>query len=49
MVARVEGKSPAEYLSPAERETAAEVGSRLLLAPPASLDAVLEILGAAPR
>jgi 5-methylthioribose kinase len=49
MVARVEGKSPAEYLSPAERATAVEVGSRLLLAPPASLDAVLVGLRAAPR
>ena len=49
MVARVEGKSPAEYLSPAERETAAKVGARLLLAPPDSLEAVLALVADALR
>ena len=38
MVARVDGKSPAGYLSPDERDAARAVGSRLLLAPPDSLD-----------
>ena len=42
MVARVDGKSPAEYLSPDEREAARTAGSRLLLAPPDSLDAALD-------
>ena len=42
MVARVDGKSPAEYLSPAEREAARAVGSRLLLAPPDSLGTALD-------
>ena len=44
MVARVDGKSPAEYLSPSERETAAKVGTQLLLAPPDSLEAVLALV-----
>ena len=43
MVARVDGKSPAEYLSPDEREAARTAGSRLLLAPPDSLDAALDL------
>jgi 5-methylthioribose kinase len=43
MVARVDGKSPAEYLTPADREAARTVGSRLLLAPPASLETALEM------
>ena len=43
MVARVDGKSPAEYLSPDERDVARAVGSRLLLAPPDSLEAVFEL------
>jgi aminoglycoside phosphotransferase (APT) family kinase protein len=41
MVARVDGKSPAEYLSSSDRETARALGSELLLAPPDSLDAAL--------
>jgi hypothetical protein len=43
MVARVDGKSPAEYLLPDERDVASAVGSRLLLAPPDSLEAVFEL------
>ncbi len=35
MVARVEGKSPAEYLSPRGQDAARALGARLLLAPPA--------------
>jgi aminoglycoside phosphotransferase (APT) family kinase protein len=38
MVARVDGKSPAEYLSPAGQEVARRAGSRLLMAMPDSLD-----------
>jgi hypothetical protein len=45
MVARVDGKSPAEYLSLEEREAARAAGSRLLLEPPGSLDEALEIAG----
>jgi 5-methylthioribose kinase len=45
MVARVDGKSPAEYLSLEEREVAREAGSRLLLEPPGSLDEALGIAG----
>ena len=44
MVARVDGKSPAEYLSPDEREAARTAGSRLLLAPPDSLDTALDLI-----
>jgi len=47
MVARVEGKSPAEYLSAPEREMARAVGGRLLLDPPDSLEAVLALTGCA--
>jgi tRNA A-37 threonylcarbamoyl transferase component Bud32 len=47
MVARVDGKSPAEYLSPDDRDAARAAGSRLLLEPPGSLEEALEI--AAPR
>ena len=43
MVARVDGKSPAEYLTPAERDAARTIGSRLLLAPPASLEAAIDL------
>jgi tRNA A-37 threonylcarbamoyl transferase component Bud32 len=49
MVARVDGKSPAEYLSASERETAAKVGTQLLLAPPDSLEAVLALVAEALR
>jgi aminoglycoside phosphotransferase (APT) family kinase protein len=47
MLARVEGKSPAEYLSAAERETAWALGTRLLLDPPDSLAAMLGLVGGA--
>jgi len=43
MVARVDGKSPAEYLTPNDQEAARMLGSLLLLAPPASLEAALEM------
>jgi tRNA A-37 threonylcarbamoyl transferase component Bud32 len=43
MVARVDGKSPAEYLAAGERERARALGSCLLLEPPASLDAALAL------
>jgi len=49
MVARIDGKSPAEYLSPAERDAARTLGSRLLLAPPGSLDELLETVRAGSR
>jgi 5-methylthioribose kinase len=47
MVARVDGKSPVEYLSPSDREAARAIGSRLLLAPPDSLDDALAAIGSA--
>jgi aminoglycoside phosphotransferase (APT) family kinase protein len=47
MVARVDGKSPAEYLTPEEKEAARTLGSRLLLAPPDSLDAALDLTAGA--
>jgi 5-methylthioribose kinase len=43
MIARVDGKSPAEYLSPDERDAARAAGSQLLLEPPDSLDKALEL------
>jgi 5-methylthioribose kinase len=39
-LARVDGKSPAEYLTVEERETARRVGEELLTSPPASLEGV---------
>jgi 5-methylthioribose kinase len=39
-LARVDGKSPAEYLTAEERETARRVGEELLTSPPASLEGV---------
>ena len=48
MVARVDGKSPAEYLRPAEREAARAIGTELLLAPPDTLDEALGVVGRAP-
>jgi len=39
-LARVDGKSPAEYLTGEEREAARRVGEELLTSPPASLEAV---------
>lgn len=38
MLARVDGKSPAEYLTPQEREAARRLGRELLAGPPASLE-----------
>lgn len=49
MVARVDGKSPVEYLSPDERHLARELGSALLLDPPGSLNEALELIGRAAR
>jgi 5-methylthioribose kinase len=49
MVARVDGKSPVEYLSAAERDTARRVGSELLLDPPDSIDDALAVVARAPR
>jgi 5-methylthioribose kinase len=46
MVARIDGKSPVEYLSDRERVTVAELGSSLLRDPPDSIDAVLNLVGA---
>jgi 5-methylthioribose kinase len=43
MVARVDGKSPAEYLAPDDRKAARAAGSRLLLEPPDSLEGALDI------
>jgi 5-methylthioribose kinase len=39
-VARVDGKSPAEYLTADEQETARRIGVELLMGPPASLESV---------
>lgn len=44
LVARVDGKSPAEYLTDAERLVARSAGTRLLLDPPRSLDEAWETL-----
>jgi aminoglycoside phosphotransferase (APT) family kinase protein len=44
MVARVDGKSPVEYLTAGERDAARTIGSRLLLDPPDSLDSAVEIV-----
>jgi aminoglycoside phosphotransferase (APT) family kinase protein len=43
MVARVDGKSPAEYLTPPERNAARTIGSRLLLDPPDSIEGAVGI------
>jgi hypothetical protein len=47
MVARVDGKSPAEYLSEDERPRARALGTALLLDPPASLDGAGALVRAA--
>jgi 5-methylthioribose kinase len=47
MLARVDGKSPAEYLTPGERETARAAGRSLLLGPPVSVDAAWDLLAEA--
>jgi aminoglycoside phosphotransferase (APT) family kinase protein len=44
MVARVDGKSPVEYLSAQEGDAARVIGSRLLLDPPDTLDRAIEIV-----
>ena len=49
MVARVDGKSPAEYLTRDEQDLARELGSRLLLDPPGSLDEALLMIRRAAR
>lgn len=41
MVARVDGKSPAEYLSPSDREAVRDIGTRLLLGPPSTVSEAL--------
>jgi aminoglycoside phosphotransferase (APT) family kinase protein len=46
MVARVDGKSPVEYLTAEERDAARMIGSGLLLDPPDTLDAAIEIVTA---
>jgi 5-methylthioribose kinase len=49
MVARVDGKSPVEYLTIAERDTARQVGSEFLLDPPNSIDEALTIVARVAR
>jgi hypothetical protein len=49
MVARVDGKSPVEYLTGDERNLARELGSKLLLDPPGSLDDALAMIRRAAR
>jgi 5-methylthioribose kinase len=44
MVARVDGKSPAEYLLPDERERARAAGTELLLRPPDGLEGAFDAL-----
>jgi hypothetical protein len=44
MSARVDAKSPADYLDQSEREIARAAGSRLLLDPPDSLDRAIGIV-----
>ena len=44
MVARIDGKSPVEYLTAHECDAARMIGSRLLLDPPDTLDRALEIV-----
>ncbi len=47
MVARVDGKSPAEYLREGEQDRARSLGRRLLTEPPDSLSEALALVGAA--
>jgi 5-methylthioribose kinase len=49
MVARVDGKSPAEYLTDSERGRAREAGIGLLTDPPRSLPAAWSVLPGPPR
>jgi hypothetical protein len=44
MVARVDGKSPVEYLTRDEQDLARELGSKLLLDPPGSLGEALAMI-----
>jgi hypothetical protein len=44
MVARVDGKSPAEYLTESERLAARSVGTQLLLDPPREIADVLTLV-----
>jgi 5-methylthioribose kinase len=47
MLARVDGKSPAEYLADSERLLARSLATRFLLEPPATVDAAWDALGEA--
>lgn len=49
MVARVDGKSPAEYLTASEQDIARNLGSALLLDPPASLADAIQMVRRAVR
>lgn len=49
MLARVEGKSPAEYLLPVERDTARAAGKRLLCEPPDDIEQAWDNLRGAAR
>ena len=49
MLARVDGKSPAEYLTESERLLARSVATRFLLEPPATVEAAWDALGEALR
>jgi hypothetical protein len=44
MIARVDGKSPAEYLTESERPAARSIGTRLLLDPPREIADVLPLV-----
>lgn len=44
LLARVEGKSPAEYLAPAEREEVRHLAQRIIGRPPLSMDAIWKCL-----
>jgi Ser/Thr protein kinase RdoA (MazF antagonist) len=46
MLARVDGKSPVEYLTPSEKQVVRDVSVPLIAQPDASLDAILETLPA---
>jgi 5-methylthioribose kinase len=49
MVARVDGKSPAEYLTAQDREAARVIGAQLLLDPPDTLDRAIELVSSGHR
>ena len=46
MLARVDGKSPVEYLSPAEQQTVRDIAMPLVAAPVATVRAVIARVGA---